>query len=181
MWSIVFSMAVSDMGSIPAGDMGDVGDLMGTIGANPMDPSQAFSEELVPKGHAIQSRRGHFVDCLGVCMFVSGVQFKTIADTVSAATGWDFTLREAADVGERVLNLMRAFNIRHGHSREHNTVSPRLVEAPHEGLAKGISIGPKFDKMIDTYYEAMGWDKAGRPLPETLKRLGLDSIAKDLW
>ena len=179
MWGIMFMQSVADMGAIPASDMGDVGDLMPDAGAGAMDPSQAFSEE-IPKGQAIMSRRGHFVDSLGVCMFVSGAKLKTLADTVTAATGWDFTWREAVDVGERVMNLMRAFNIRHGHTREHDSVSPRLVEAPPEGIAKGVSIGPKYDKMVDDYYEAMGWDKAGRPLPGTLKRLGLESVIKDL-
>jgi aldehyde:ferredoxin oxidoreductase len=32
----------------------------------------------------------------------------------------------------------------------------------------------KFNKMLDEYYELHGWDKEGLPLPETLKRLGLD-------
>ncbi len=180
MWSILFSMAISDMGSIPAGDMGDVGDMMDTVGANALDPDQAFSADMVPKGQAINGRRGHFIDCLGTCMFVSGVPFVTIADTVSAVTGWDFTWREAAEVGYRVMNMMRAFNIRHGLTREHNYVSPRILEAPTEGVAAGISAAPMFDQMLDTYYEAMGWDKEGRPLPETLKRLGLDSVANDL-
>ncbi|MHB0897331.1 MAG: aldehyde ferredoxin oxidoreductase family protein [Spirochaetales bacterium] len=180
MWSILFSMAVSDMGSIPCGDMGDVGDLNDEIGTNALDPTQAFAEDMVPKGQAINGRRGHFIDCLGVCMFVSGVPFVTIADTVSAVTGWDFTWREAADVGWRVMTMMRAFNIRHGMTREHNHVSPRILEAPTQGVAAGISAAPKFDQMLDTYYETMGWDMAGRPLPETLKRLGLESVAQDL-
>jgi len=180
LWFIAFSFALSDMGSAPAGDMGDLGDLMPTLGAGFMDPSTAFSAEVVPNNFALVSRRGQFIDCLGQCMFVTGVQLKHVADTVGAATGWDFTWREAVDVGERINNLMRAFNIRHGHTREHNAISPRIAEAPHEGPAKGISIGPKFDKMVDDYYEAMGWDKAGRPLPETLKRLGLESVIKDL-
>ena len=180
MWSILFSMVISDMGSIPAGDMGDVGDMMDNIGANALDPSQAFSEDMVPKGQAINGRRGHFIDCLGVCMFVSGVPFQTVADTISAATGWDFTWREAAEVGYRVMNMMRAFNLKHGLTREDNHVSPRILEAPTEGSAAGVSIAPKFEQMLDTYYEAMGWDKEGRPLPETLKKLGLDRVAKDL-
>ena len=180
MWSILFSMAISDMGSIPSGDMGDVGDMMDTVGANALDPEQAFSAEYVPKGQAINGRRGHFIDCLGTCSFVSGVPFTTIADTVSAVTGWDFTWQEAAEVGYRVMNMMRAFNLRHGLTREHNYVSPRILEAPTEGVAAGISAAPVFDQMLDTYYEAMGWDKEGRPLPETLTRLGLDSVAKDL-
>ena len=78
------------------------------------------------------------------------------------------------------MNLMRVFNIRHGHSRAHDTISPRLIEAPTEGVAAGITIGPVYDEMVDTYYESMKWDKAGKPLPETLKRLGLDYVASDL-
>ncbi len=180
MWSMLFSMAISDMGSIPCGDMGDVGDLMDLIGANALDPAQAFSADMIPKGQAINARRGHFIDCLGTCMFVSGVQFTTIAEALSAVTGWEFTWRDCAHIGERILNMMRAFNLRHGLTREHNTLSPRELEPPPEGVAKGITIAPVFDQMIDTYYEAMGWDKDGRPLPETLKRLGLDSVARDL-
>jgi len=180
MWSILFSMAVSDMGSIPCGDMGDVGDLLDNVGADALDPAQAFSADMIPKGQAITGRRGHFIDCLGICMFVAGVKFTLIAETLNAITGWDYTWKDCADTGERVMNMMRAFNLRHGLTREHNSVSPREIEAPHEGPAKGITIGPVFDQMLDTYYETMGWDKAGRPLPETLKRLGLDRVAKDL-
>jgi aldehyde:ferredoxin oxidoreductase len=34
--------------------------------------------------------------------------------------------------------------------------------------------------MLDAYYKGMGWDASGKPLPETLKKYGLDYIAKDL-
>jgi aldehyde:ferredoxin oxidoreductase len=31
--------------------------------------------------------------------------------------------------------------------------------------------------MVQTYYESMGWDaKTGRPLPQTLKALGLEEV-----
>ena len=38
-----------------------------------------------------------------------------------------------------------------------------------------------WEKMLETYYKLMGWDTTGRPLPETLKKLGLDHIIKDLY
>lgn len=182
LWSISFGMAISDMGSGYASDMGDQGDLMGELGdVNVLDPDNAFSAEIVAKAQAIMSRRGHFIDSLGVCMFLSGVAWDTVADTVSAATGWDFDWREAADVGARILNLMRAFNVRHGHTREHNSVSPRIQEPPLGGPAEGISVGEKWDEMVDIYYETRGWDREGRPLPGTLTALGLDDVARELW
>jgi len=35
--------------------------------------------------------------------------------------------------------------------------------------------------MIENYYTLMGWDpQTGKPLPETLEKLGLGEIVKDL-
>jgi aldehyde:ferredoxin oxidoreductase len=36
--------------------------------------------------------------------------------------------------------------------------------------------------MLENYYSTMGWDRAtGRPLPETMEKLGLGYIIPDLW
>jgi len=35
--------------------------------------------------------------------------------------------------------------------------------------------------MVTTYYDMRGWDHDGRPLPETLKRVGLEDALKELW
>ena len=45
----------------------------------------------------------------------------------------------------------------------------------------GQAIGAQWDAIRDNYYEQMGWDvKTGKPLPETLKKLGLEHLVKDL-
>ena len=180
MWAMQFGMAMTDLGAGTAGDMGDMGDLAESLGGAVMDPSLAFSVEMVPKISAQMGRRGNFVDCLGVCMFVSGVQLKTLAETLSAVTGWDYTWLDCLHVGDRTATMMRLLNIRYGQTREHDWMSPREYEAPTEGPAKGISAAPVWDKMLDIFYEAMGWDKEGKPLPETLKNLGLEDVGKEL-
>ena len=180
LWNIAFSMAVSDMGSIPAGDMGDVGDLLDTIGDNFLDPDKAFDAEYVPKSQAIMFRRGHFVDTLGICMFVAGVKFSLIAETLNAVTGWDFTWQECAEVGERLLAMMRAYNVRNGLTRADNCLSPRILEAPVDGPAKGVSIADDFENMLDIYYEGLGWGMDGRPTRATLKRLGIKKVAREM-
>jgi aldehyde:ferredoxin oxidoreductase len=35
---------------------------------------------------------------------------------------------------------------------------------------------PHWDKMLQNYYQLMGWDSEGRPLKETLVALGLEDI-----
>jgi aldehyde:ferredoxin oxidoreductase len=51
-----------------------------------------------------------------------------------------------------------------------------------DGPAKGQSAEPHWDHLLDVWYETVGYDrKTGRPLPETLRSLGLDHLIPDLW
>ena len=98
-----------------------------------------------------------------------------LAEAVSAVTGWDFTPEEAKSVGLRAVNLMRAFNIRGGIMKELDYPSTRYGSTHTDGPWKGIGIMPHWEEMLENYYRLMGWDvETGKPLPETLKKLGLD-------
>ena len=40
----------------------------------------------------------------------------------------------------------------------------------------------QWEHMLDVWYETVGYDrKTGKPKRETLKNLGLDWLARDLW
>jgi len=139
-------------------------------------PSEVVSVTTSGKG------RMSFEDTLGTCRFATLVEMKALAEAVEAATGWDFDEYEAEMVGLRILNLTRAYNFRCGHTRELEAPSPRYGSAPVNGPAEGKSIVPVLDDMLDSYYELMGWDKeTGKPLPDTLRRLGLEHTIKDIW
>jgi len=125
-------------------------------------------------------------DTIGACGFMTwniGGANEITREAINAVTGWDFSIDELLDVGERVMNLERAFNVRHGLTPDDDyNVSPRLLEAPTGGKAAGKSIKPYLPGMIDQYYSLMGWDKkTGKPWRATLERLGLSEVAKDLW
>jgi len=141
-----------------------------------------FSPEKTVSVTASGKGRMSFEDTLGTCRFATIVDIKILAEAVRAATGWDFDEDEAQMVGLRIVNLTRAYNFRCGHRRELEAPSPRYGSAPVDGPAQGKSIIPVLDEMLDNYYEQMGWDKeTGKPLPETLKRLGLEHIIPDIW
>ncbi|MFC1915546.1 aldehyde ferredoxin oxidoreductase family protein [Chloroflexota bacterium] len=126
--------------------------------------------------------RMSFEDTLGTCRFATLVETKTLAEAVQAATGWDFDEDEAETVGLRIVNLLRAYNFRCGHNRELEAPSPRYGSVPVDGPVEGKSIMPDLDNMLESYYERMGWDKeTGKPLPDTLRRLGLEHTIKDIW
>jgi aldehyde:ferredoxin oxidoreductase len=175
MWREMFDTATSDIGTYEAGYLGP---------PDPDTPSlkDRFSPEQVSSSVAGTKGRRQFEDTLGTCIFVTRRPLQEVVDVFNAATGWDFTPQEAKDVGARAANLLRAFNLRHGVTVEVEQPSQRWCSAPADGPAEGISIAGHWESMLDNYYQLMGWDrKTGRPMPETLKNLGLEDIVADLW
>ncbi len=106
------------------------------------------------------------------------------ASLVSAATGWRITGKELMLIGERIINVGKAFNTIHAKfSRKDDYPPKRLMEEP-------IKSGPfkrerlekdKWDKMLDEYYWLHNWDvKTGLQTREGLERLSLKQIVEDL-
>ena len=175
MWREMFDTATSDIGTYESGYMGP---------PDPEVPSliDGFSGEEVSTHVAKTKGRRQFEDTLGTCTFCTRVPIRYVVALLNAVTGWDVTGQEAQEVGLRAATLMRAFNLRHGITPEVEYPSERWSAAPTDGPIEGVSVLPHWEDMLDNYYRQMGWDRqTGRPLPETLKALGLDSVAQDLW
>lgn len=183
-WGVFFGQLISGASGWPAPG----------VTAFTTEPSLGYTEfqdPLTPEGKPEASRKTgmlkYWCDSDGVCWNAQwGVpnllEYSTQA--VSAVTGWDISKEEALTIGERVMNLERVFNVRHGLTPydDIENIGPRLLEAPREGPAKGKSIKPYLRGMVREYYHLMGWDeKTGKPLRKTLIRLGLEEQIKDVW
>ena len=106
--------------------------------------------------------------------------FERASEVIEAATGLKMKPSEVRLAGARIVNVERAFNAREGITRRDDRLPRRFLEEP---LEHGASRGTVFDQepMLDEYYAERGWDQeTGNPTPETLKRLGLESLTKDL-
>ena len=173
-WSELIDTCLSNTGTIEA--MG--GTEPQELGLEPLkDP---FNPEAVSTLNAKLNGRRQFSDTLCVCRFcMEG--FQNEVDALNAATGWDFTVSEAMEVGRRIVNQLRVFNFRHGLTKEVESPSVRYGSRPVDGPAKGIGIMPHWDLIRRNYYRHMGWDpETGKPLPETLQGLGLEKCINDL-
>lgn len=124
-----------------------------------------------------------FIDSLGICQFpISYPPLTNLVEAFEVVTGRRISFDEAMTAGERILNLQRCFNIRHGLTPENDDLSERLLTAPTGGPAKGVSVRKYLKGMVQEYYQLMGWDlRTGKPLRSTLKRLGLRQEEKDIW
>lgn len=119
-------------------------------------------------------------DCLGTCRIASPHP-KLQLDCLNAVTGWSLTLEDAFTIGRRVINQLRVFNFLHGMRKDDERPSNRYGSIPVDGPAKGKNIMEKWNWMAENYYTLMGWDlKTGEPLPETLNKLSLEELIKDL-
>ena len=124
-------------------------------------------------------------DSMIVCWYTNSwppiIWIEDFATALYLVTGYDgFSKPEkVAEIGERIVNLKRLFNVREGITRKDDTLPERFTKEPMpEGPAKGQVAN--LEVMLDEYYELRGWDKkSGIPKKETVKALGLD-FALDL-
>jgi aldehyde:ferredoxin oxidoreductase len=93
-----------------------------------------------------------------------------------AVTGFPLTPEALLRCGERVYNVEKLFNLREGFGRESDYPPQRFFqEETPDGPSKGAKLNlAEYDRVLDDYYEARGWDKkTGQPTPEKLRDLGL--------
>jgi aldehyde:ferredoxin oxidoreductase len=113
------------------------------------------------------------VDSSGLCVFTTFAwTLEDIAPQIDAACEGNWTAEKLMEVGERIWNLERDFNLAAGITGKDDTLPKRLLtEAAKTGPAKGKT--NDLSKMLPKYYEIRGWTADGVPTPETRKRLGL--------
>jgi aldehyde:ferredoxin oxidoreductase len=76
------------------------------------------------------------------------------------------------ELGERVWNMERDFNLKAGITAKDDTLPTRLLkEAANTGPAVGRV--NDLDRMLPEYYQLRGWGTDGVPTAETRARLGL--------
>jgi aldehyde:ferredoxin oxidoreductase len=114
-------------------------------------------------------------DALGVCKFAGfAVSDELLARMMTAITGNEFVPQNLHNVGERIWNLERLYNLREGFIRKDDTLPKRMMEEPlKDGPAKGrvVNLVPQ----LEEYYRYRGWDSEGVPSKAKLKQLGLEA------
>lgn len=152
------------------------------------DPYNSFGfyntqEPLVlDKGKAVFFYYGQlinsFYDVFDICTFTTTPggtwQLDDILDLIKAVTDWNYSAWELMKLGERRINMLKAFNLLNGIDRKADKLPPRMFEAIQSGPRKGAKLDEAaLNKTIEDYYQAAGWDNQGVPNSTKLLELGL--------
>jgi aldehyde:ferredoxin oxidoreductase len=112
-------------------------------------------------------------DSAGICIFTSFAwTLDDVAPQIDAACEGEWSAERLLEVGERIWNMERQYNLWAGFTGKDDTLPSRLLkDAAKTGPAKGLT--NQLDKMLPEYYQVRGWTPDGVPTNETLERLSI--------
>jgi aldehyde:ferredoxin oxidoreductase len=125
----------------------------------------------------------HFLDMTGLCHFGQWPENpELMAGIFNAVTGWNFSWRDMAEAGERIVNLRQAFNLREGINELKRPVPGRIVGKPPQTIGPLAGVTSDIEAQVYWCLGALDWDRVTtKPSKAKLVALGLDDVAKDLW
>jgi len=114
-------------------------------------------------------------DSLVVCKFAlsRGFSLTYLAEVLTAATGFNMTIKDLLRIGERIFNLKRMFNNSLGISKKDDAL-PKRVLLTKIGSNKWHA--PNLGHTLFEYYKLRGWNVNGRPAKRKLQELNLTHI-----
>jgi aldehyde:ferredoxin oxidoreductase len=152
------------------------------MGRTMEDIGVGFSDRFEEEGKAaLMARHQNWRsagDAIISCQLVN-MPSEGLVRMLSAATGWDLTLSDLLEAGERILNLKRVLNLRWGLKPGDEKLPGLLLRSLEDGGTAGYV--PDVEKLLSDYYRARDWDReTGEPSPGKLRELGLDRVVTDL-
>ncbi len=131
------------------------------------DPTSYNTKEIVVATH---ENIYAVIDAVGICKFVCHgfnsprlLKYEHFAQLLEKAFGVRYSVEDLKELGQRIVDLERAFINREGVRRPDDTLPRRYFEEPlPHGIAKGHRIErEKFFAMLDRYYRLRRWSADG--------------------
>ena len=144
----------------------------------------SWAHEYQGKGEDNRRMNGfqNLLNATGVCQFMpytgpSGAD--AMIECFKFVCGWDFTLDDILDIGDRIATIRMAINLREGINPITDFKLPERVMPP---VLKGPGwTETNLNTMVEEYLKAMDWDQATfMPSRNRLEQLGLEDVAEAL-
>lgn len=171
------------LGHDVAGSFTSVHDLIEAGGDGKQQPKGLVSDQCAQYVIHSQHERPIF-DALGTCrlqLMELGFEGDHYSELFYFITGRKLSWPALLEISERIWHLTRAFSAREipGFGRHLDHPPKRLSDDPIQtGPNEGHCIPMEdIEYLLDTYYQARGWDENGIPTRATLERVGLADVA----
>jgi aldehyde:ferredoxin oxidoreductase len=141
------------------------------------------------KGRGIPHKIGkcfsHVYNAAGLCMFVVGDCYgdgKDLVEALNVIGGWDLTMDDLLQIGERIANIRMAFNIREGLNPLEIYTPDRILGVPPKNKGPNAGVTINKEDAFSEFLEAMDWDpKTAKPSADKLRELGLTNVLEALY
>jgi aldehyde:ferredoxin oxidoreductase len=149
-------------------------------------PAPGNNKDYTNRGphHKGASEYMHVVNAGGMCQFVTmSANTANMPDWINAVTGWDMSMDEMLQVGERIANMRMAYEVREGGNPRQRSVPTRVTGETTEATQAGPLQGVKLDTetLEVDFLKACGWDtETCKPSKAKLEELGLPEVAAAL-
>ncbi|MGB3701582.1 MAG: aldehyde ferredoxin oxidoreductase family protein [Anaerolineales bacterium] len=165
------------------GDFEFYSDRMAVLGFSEGQETRSLSDEKI-RFAMVSQHMYSAMDSLNLCQFVFGPAWQLygpedMLKLVQVVTGWEgVSFEELQKVGERRLNMMRAFNAREGIDRKADVVPEKLFKPLKGGVSDGWQLDrAEVESALDKYFEFCGWEiETGVPTREKLEDLDLEWV-----
>jgi aldehyde:ferredoxin oxidoreductase len=118
-------------------------------------------------------------DALAVCALLP-YSLAQMTELAASVTGYDTSVAEQLRVAERILTMLRVFNIREGFTAVNDKLPERFFSPTLGGPLSNVSLSfEEMEKAKRYYYTLMGWDESGIPMPEKLEELEIDNLVPE--
>ncbi|HBY57679.1 MAG TPA: hypothetical protein DEG96_07475 [Candidatus Atribacteria bacterium] len=154
-----------------------------------------FSQKYKPEMLKFTEAYSAISDALGICKFSTLENYVLGPDDIAKAinafdNSFDLEEKDLLKIGERIVNLERVYNCRHGFDRKNDSLPERFLKEPAtvykviDGMLTNqvwkSNLLVDLEEMLDGYYKVRGWDFRGIPTQKKLKELGLFQLIEDL-
>ncbi len=121
-----------------------------------------------------------------LCNFVFGGSWQLygpddMLGVINSSTGFNLSMEEMMQVGERRQLLMRAFNAREGLNKVNDVLPQKTFKPLKGGKSDGIALThEEFDASVEDFYRINGYDDNGVPTRGRLESVGLGWVADEV-